>query len=66
MTDAEWLTSDEPIAMTEALQANWRGEGADLVRLIKRCLLSCCRAIWRLLPPEASPCEAVNSRLIGL
>src|SRR4051794_35865504 len=54
MTEAEWLASDDPIAMLEALRANGRGDEADLVRLTNRYLLTCCRAIWSLLPMEAS------------
>jgi hypothetical protein len=52
MTEAEWLASDDPIAMLGVLRANWRGK--DLERLIHLCLLDCCRAIWPLLPMEAS------------
>ncbi len=54
MTEAEWLASDDPTAMLEALRTHWRGDEADLVRLTHRYLLACCRAIWRLLPMEAS------------
>lgn len=54
MTEAEWLASEDPVAMLEEIRANWRGEEADLVRLTHRYLLACCRAIWTLLPMEAS------------
>ena len=54
MTEEEWLASDDPIAMLKALRADWRGEDADLLRLTNRYLLACCRAIWTLLPLEAS------------
>ncbi len=54
MTDEEWLTSDDSIAMLAALRANWQGTEDELVRLTHRYLLACCRAIWKLLPLEAS------------
>ncbi len=54
MTEQEWLTSDDVPAMLEALCTRWRGDQADIVRLTHRYLLACCRAVWRLLPLEAS------------
>ena len=52
MTEEEWLTSDDAIAMLEALRDHWQGEEDELVRIIHRYLLACCRAIWALLPME--------------
>src|SRR4051812_18573442 len=40
--------------MFGVLRAEWRGGEADLVRLTHRYLLACCRAVWVLLPMEAS------------
>jgi hypothetical protein len=54
VTQAEWLASEDPLAMLGALRDGWRGEEADLVRLTHRYLLACCRAIWVLLPLEES------------
>jgi hypothetical protein len=54
MTAEEWRRSEDAVAMLEALRATWRGAEADLVRLTHRYLLACCRAIWKLLPMEAS------------
>ena len=54
MTAEEWRRSDDPTTMLKALRASWRGEEAALVRLTHRYLLACCRAIWTLLPLEAS------------
>ena len=54
MTAEEWRRSEDPVAMLRALRATWWGEEAELVRLTHRYLLACCRAIWKLLPMEAS------------
>jgi hypothetical protein len=54
MTREEWLGSDDPLAMLNSLHADWQGDEAGLVRLTHRYLLACCRAIWTLLPMEAS------------
>jgi hypothetical protein len=54
MTAEEWLRSDDAVAMLKALRASWRGDETELVRLTHRYLLACCRAIWKLLPMEAS------------
>jgi hypothetical protein len=54
MTAEEWRRSDDAVAMLKALRASWRGDEIELVRLTHRYLLACCRAIWRLLPMEAS------------
>ena len=40
--------------MLKALRTSWHGEEADFVWLTHRYQLACCRAIWRLLPIEAS------------
>ncbi|WP_435005117.1 hypothetical protein P12x_003009 [Tundrisphaera lichenicola] len=54
MTESEWLTSDDPIAMQRALRAVWPGKEDEFVRVIHCFLLDCCRAIWPLLPMEAT------------
>jgi hypothetical protein len=54
MTAEEWRRSEDVPAMLRALRAGWHGAGADFVLLTHRYLLACCRAIWRLLPMEAS------------
>jgi hypothetical protein len=54
MTEEEWLASDDPIAMLEALRDHWQGEEDELVSIIHRYLLACCRVIWALLPMEGS------------
>lgn len=54
MTAEEWRRSEDPVAMLKALRASWWGEEDALVRLTHRYLLACCRAIWTLLPMEAS------------
>jgi hypothetical protein len=54
MTEHEWVTSDDPIAMLEALQCHRRDDEEALLRLIQRYLLACCRRIWKLLPMEGS------------
>jgi hypothetical protein len=54
MTAEEWRRSEDAVAMLKALRATWHGEESDLVRLTHRYLLACCRAIWKLLPMEAS------------
>ena len=45
MTEEEWLASDDPIAMLEALRDHWQGEEDELVSIIHRYLLACCRVI---------------------
>ncbi len=54
MTEQEWLASNDPIAMLEALRAGWHGPKNGLVKLTHRYLLASCRAIWPLLPMETS------------
>jgi hypothetical protein len=54
MTTEEWRHSEDAVAMLKALRATWSGDETELVRLTHRYLLACCRAIWQLLPIEAS------------
>jgi hypothetical protein len=54
MTAEEWRRSEDVPAMIRALRAGWCEEGAALVRLVHRYLLASCRAIWPLIPLEAS------------
>ena len=54
MTEEEWLRSDDVVLMLRWFRQEWRGEEADLDRLLHRYCLACCRRIWRLLPQEES------------
>lgn len=54
MTEEEWLASDDAPLMLRWFRQQWRGEEADLDRLLHRYFLACCRKIWRLLPAEES------------
>lgn len=54
MTEEEWSTSDDTPLMLRWFRQQWRGEEADLDRLLHRYCLACCRRIWRLLPHEVS------------
>jgi hypothetical protein len=54
MTEEQWLQSGDVSLMLRWFRQEWRGEEADLNRLLQRYLLACCRRIWRLLPMEKS------------
>jgi hypothetical protein len=54
MTEKEWLASNDAPLMLRWFRQRWRGEEADLDRLLHRYCLACCRQIWRLFPHEAS------------
>ena len=54
MTDAEWTEADDAPRMIEALWHSHRGDVASLQRQLHRYYLASCRAIFRLLPQEAS------------
>jgi hypothetical protein len=54
MTEEEWLRSDDVSLMLRWSRQEWRGDEADLNRLLQRYCLACCRRIWRLLPQEHS------------
>jgi hypothetical protein len=54
MTEQEWLQSNDVPLMLRWLGHEWRGEQADLQRLLQRYALACCRRIWRLLPHNGS------------
>jgi hypothetical protein len=54
MSEEEWLRSDDVALMLRWFRQEWRGEEADLNRLLQRYCLACCRKIWQLLPHEAS------------
>jgi hypothetical protein len=53
--------------MLQHLRASWRGERADLDRLLRRYYVACCRRIWKLLPmDESRRCvETVERHLVG-
>lgn len=53
MTEDEWLHSDDVGLMLRWLRQEWRGDEAELNRLIQHYLFTCVRRIWRLLPAEA-------------
>ena len=50
MTEEEWLRSDDVPLMLRWIRQEWRGQKADLDRLLQGYFLACCRRIWRLLP----------------
>jgi len=54
MAEEEWLRSDDVSLMLRWFRQEWRGEEADLDRIIQRYCLACCRRIWPLLPQEES------------
>ena len=54
MTEEQWLLSTDTPLMLRWFRQEWRGEEADLDRLLHRFCLACCRRIWRLLPQEKS------------
>ncbi|WP_165250916.1 hypothetical protein [Paludisphaera soli] len=54
MTEEEWLRSDDVGLMLRWFRQEWRGDEAELDRLVQRYLLACCRRIWPLLPHEGS------------
>jgi hypothetical protein len=54
MTEAEWFESDDAPRMITALRELRKDQVADLERQLHRYYLACCRAIWKLLPQEAS------------
>ena len=65
MTDADWNTSDDVRAMLRHLRSSWRGDEAELERLLHRYYLACCRRLWKLLPLEESRrCVEVAERFL--
>jgi hypothetical protein len=50
MTESEWLRSDDVGLMVRWFRQEWRGDEADLDRLLQRYFLECCRRIGRNLP----------------
>src|SRR4051812_35481827 len=53
MTPDQWETSADALDMLRAVRGRWRDQ-AVLHRRLQRYYLACCRAIWPLLPQEAS------------
>jgi hypothetical protein len=54
MTEAEWLASSDAPRMIDALWHLQRDDLEGLERRLHWYYLLCCRAIWKLLPQEAS------------
>jgi hypothetical protein len=54
MTEAEWRTSTDALAMITQLRQLYPNDQALLERMLHRYYLACCRAIWKLLPDEKS------------
>ena len=54
MTEAEWRYSTDVVAMIGALWQLYADDRQELERLLHRYYLACCRAIWKLIPDEAS------------
>ncbi len=54
ITEEEWLASDDALSMLEVIRTRWRGDEDELDQMTHRYLLMCCRAIWKLLPLDAS------------
>ena len=50
MTAEEWFESDDVGRMLRWFRQEWRGEEANLDRLLRRYCLACARRIWPLLP----------------
>ena len=65
MTEAEWLTSSDPVAMLAFLQHGkgtkqpWRNWGRISQRKLRLFAVACCRSVWHLLTDERSR-EAVE------
>jgi hypothetical protein len=54
MTEAEWQTSTDAVAMIALLRQLFADDQATLDRMLHRYYLACCRAIWKLLPDRRS------------
>jgi len=54
MTEAEWLKSDDVLAMLDSLRRVYADAPVWLERQLHRYFLACCRRIWSLLPHEES------------
>jgi hypothetical protein len=54
MTEAEWLASNDAPQLIKVLRQVYRADRKYFERQMHRYYLACCRAIWKLLPQDAS------------